>query len=1052
MRGVPGEPDTRAPQRRRLIRVPDLATFRETLINAALEGTPAEIRRRALILPSRGAIELLRRGIEDSRLSSPGAAVVLPAMLTREDWLADLRAGLANAPELIGRIEREVLFDRAASVAVIEAPPPFEVRPGLIAAMLDFYDELRRRGRTIARFADVLAAELAGADRDDDRGTFDLMRQTAFLTRVFEVYEASLAGGADMSGVRGQQDGSGARGQQDMSGVRGPQDMSGVRSTPDLLDEHLLRARVLAEPGAWPIEHIIVAVADHPTDPRGLWPADFDLLGRLATLHRLDVVVTDDTHDAGFRERIDREIPELVDTRIIAERSWPSLVVPEAGSELAGGGAAAAPAADSRDDDRVCVDHRDREEEVRAVARAIRGRARDGDETPLSKTAIVFQRPLPYLYLAQQVLGEAGIAYQAFDTLPLSAEPWAALLDLALAVARTGGTRDSMLALLRSPLLELEHGGQPVTLVDLARLDRVLIEGRVTTSPTNYAEAVTPLLASARKPDADGDARVLRAARIAAELAAQLAGFRDAATASAQIAAVAACLRHSDRRPPTADRDRHLRARSAVLMSLDRLAEAYRRYDDRHRDPDSLSATIHHWIERQTFTPRRGTTGVHLVDAVAARFGAFDHVHIVGLVDAEWPERQRRSIFYTSSLLKELGWPGEDDHLRSQQAAFRDLVRLPRLTLSLTAFQLEGDAVVASTPLTDEARMLPRVKTRVYDTRTFADERLALAPLAADALAPEPAAWLQLRQTRPELTAPAYRGDVGPLAPREYRVSSLDRFVECPFKYFAGAVLRLDEDVEEESALTPRERGTLLHRLFEDFYREWDAAGHGAITAANLPDAITEFERLAREALAMLPEADRAVETARLLGSIVMRGAAERVFLLEADHEGVVKRRWLEHQVNGTYEFPAGFAPPKSIAIRGVADRIDEMSDGSLRLIDYKLSRPPKTGAVQLKVYGYVAQKQLEALDRQPHPVTVADYISFGDDSSPVSPVAGKGASVQQAIEAGAQEFAAHVTKIESGQFPPQPQNAGLCEWCAFALVCRKETVDGDEDDAAESL
>ena len=993
--------DARVPQRRCLVRVPDLAAFRDTLITSALVGSPADIRRRAMILPSRGAIELLRRGLEDARLSRAGDAVVLPAMLTRDDWLADLSASLPDAPPMIGRIEREVLFDRAATAAVAAAPPPFEVRPGLIAAMLDFYDELRRRGRTVARFAEVLATELAGADRDDDRGSHELMRQTAFLTRVFEEYERSLLVAAG-------------------------------------IDEHVLRARLLATPDAWPIEHLIVAVADHPTDPRGLWPADFDLLGRLPGLHQLEVVVTEETHDAGFRERIDREIPELEDRRIAAARSRPSLVVPEDVPGVS--------------DQRVCVDHRDREDEVRAVARAIRARAARGDDAPLSRTAIVFQRPLPYLYLAQQVLGEAGVGYQAFDTLPLSAEPWAALLDLALAVARTGGTRDSVLALLRSPLLRFRTDDGTVTDGDVARLDRLLIEGRVTSLPTTYVAALTPRLASARTPDPDGAVRVLRAARAAAALSTDLAPFRDAPTASAQIEAVAACLRLRERRPPAADRDRHLRARGAVLASLDRLAAAYRQYDDAHRDPDVLSATIHHWIERQTFTPRRGSTGVHLVDAVAARFGAFDHVHVVGLVDAEWPERQRRSIFYTSSLLKELGWPGEDDHLRSQQAAFRDLVGLPLQTLSLSAFLLEGDAVVASTPLADEAGILSRLRSTVGTERIFADERLALSPLAADALADVPAAWLALRQRRPELTSSAYRGDVGAQAPREYRVSSLDRFVECPFKYFAGAVLRLDEDVEEDAALTPRERGTLLHGLFEQFYREWAAAGHGAITMATLSDAIAAFERLAHDALAALPEADRLLESARLLGSIVMRGAAERVFLLEADDARGVRRRWLEHPVNGTYNFPAGFAPPKPIAIRGVADRIDELSDGTLRLIDYKLSRPPRTGAVQLKVYGYVAQLQLQAQDGIEHPVSVADYISFGDDAAPVSPVAGKGTSVAQAIEAGAQEFAAHVTRIEAGQFPPHPQNAGLCEWCAFATVCRKETVDGVEDDAAESV
>lgn len=1000
-------PMRQTPQQRRLVRTPDLAAFRNTLIATATAGTPADIRRRTVILPSRGAIELLRRAIEDAHLGAPGHGVVLPSMLTRDDWMAEMHAALPNAAPLLGRIEREVMFDRSAHEASLIERPPFLVRPGLVGAMLDFYDELRRRGRTVQRFSDVLARELEGAELDDDRGSHELLRQTAFLTRVFNAYEAQVAA-VDADGR-----------------------LVGI-------DEHGLRARMLAGEATWPTDHVIVAVADHPSDPRGLWPADFDLLGRLTSLAQLDIVVTDETHDAGFRERIDREVPDLADVRIAAERVVPSVLVPA--------GALASATSD------VCVDYRDREEELREVARVIRGRAAEHDEAALSRTAVLFQRPLPYLYLAQQVLGEAGVPYQAFDTLPLAAEPWAALLDLALVVARTGGTRESALALARSPLLYLERGDDVVSLTDLSRLDQLLIDGRVTIAPSEYPQAVAPLLAAARRPHPVNDARVMRAAEAVAELSMALEGFRSAATASAQIDAVSACLRRFERRAPSAGRDRHLRARGAVLASLDRQAAAYRQHDDRPRDPEVLSSAIHHWVERQTFTPRRGSTGVHLVDAVAARFGQFDHVHIVGLVDAEWPERQRRSIFYTSSLLKELGWPGDDDHLRAQQAAFRDLVTLPARTLSLSAFQLEGDAVVAATPLADEARALPRQTRERRDVRIFADERLALAPVSAESLTPDAADWLHLRTDRPPLNAPAYRGDVGPQPPREYRVSSLDRFVECPFKYFAGAVLRLDEEAEEQAALTPRERGTLLHSVFETFYRQWDAEGRGAITADTVADAIAQFELHARAALASLPEPDRVLETARLMGSIVMRGAAERVFLLEADASRPVAKRFMEHQVNGTYDFPAGFAPPKRIAIRGVADRIDVFEDGSLRLIDYKLSRPPKKGAVQLKVYGYVAQQQLSNLDGRPHPVAVADYVSFGDDSSPVAAVAGKGTSVQQAIEAGAQEFAAHVTHIEEGKFPPQPQSAALCEWCAFALVCRKETSDGEEDDAAESV
>ena len=53
-----------------------------------------------------------------------------------------------------------------------------------------------------------------------------------------------------------------------------------------------------------------------------------------------------------------------------------------------------------------------------------------------------------------------------------------------------------------------------------------------------------------------------------------------------------------------------------------------------------------------------------------------------------------------------------------------------------------------------------------------------------------------------------------------------------------------------------------------------------------LPDAIARFSALTETALAKLPDADRALERTRLLGSLVAPGIADRVFELEADTPG----------------------------------------------------------------------------------------------------------------------------------------------------------------------
>ncbi len=96
---------------------------------------------------------------------------------------------------------------------------------------------------------------------------------------------------------------------------------------------------------------------------------------------------------------------------------------------------------------------RDREEELVMVARRLEADRRNGDAVPLDRTAVVFKHPLPYLYLAAEVFGAAGILYQASDALPLAAEPTAAAIDLVLDAVASNFTRSTLVALLRSPHL-----------------------------------------------------------------------------------------------------------------------------------------------------------------------------------------------------------------------------------------------------------------------------------------------------------------------------------------------------------------------------------------------------------------------------------------------------------------------------------------------------------------------------------------------------------------------------------------------------------------------
>jgi RecB family exonuclease len=430
-------------------------------------------------------------------------------------------------------------------------------------------------------------------------------------------------------------------------------------------------------------------------------------------------------------------------------------------------------------------------------------------------------------------------------------------------------------------------------------------------------------------------------------------------------------------------------------------------------------------------------------------------VHLVGLVETDWPERPARSVFYGSGLLQAMGWPQETDQTRADQAAFRDLLGLASSTTSLHAFQLEGDAVVAVSPVVEIARGLPACRTTIdRRRRVFMDEVVTVDYPVTVGLPAEAAGWLALRLARPLLDDPRYGGTVPALPAGVYRVSRVDRYVDCPFKYFAENVLALPEERDAMAGLTPLERGTLVHDLFERFYKAWQADGRGTITPETLPDAVARFADLARRALARYPEADRALEETRLLGSIVARGLAERVFELECDAGGTIVDRLVEHPLNGPFQFPrlSGLLQV-GIEIRGKADRIDVFDDGTLRVIDYKLGRLPDPTSIQIGVYAHCVRQALEARDGRPYTVGAAMYLAFGDDRQLEGKLGDRSQSPALAVEARASEFAGAVSRIESGAFPPRPRNTSDCQWCPFAGVCRKEyRLESENDEAAEPV
>ena len=245
------------------------------------------------------------------------------------------------------------------------------------------------------------------------------------------------------------------------------------------------------------------------------------------------------------------------------------------------------------------------------------------------------------------------------------------------------------------------------------------------------------------------------------------------------------------------------------------------------------------------------------------------------------------------------------------------------------------------------------------DARVFVHEALSIEPAALDAFDGDARAWAELRAARSPSDTPDFHGTLRELPARAWSVSAIETYLDCPFKFFAQHVLKLEEEPEDEEIMDPRRQGQFVHDVFEAFFRAWQAAGHRAITPQNLDQAREMFNGVVDRALERLPEAEAGLERTRLLGSPAAAGLGDAVFRMEAERPTAVVERLLEQRLDGDILI-ATAQGPRTIRLRGKADRIDLLADGTFRLIDYKLGWPPnRARALQLPIYSLSAEQQL---------------------------------------------------------------------------------------------
>jgi len=169
------------------------------------------------------------------------------------------------------------------------------------------------------------------------------------------------------------------------------------------------------------------------------------------------------------------------------------------------------------------------------------------------------------------------------------------------------------------------------------------------------------------------------------------------------------------------------------------------------------------------------------------------------------------------------------------------------------------------------------------------------------------------------------------------------RYLACPLRFYFHSVARLSSDDTVSEEVDAPMFGTILHAAVQRLYaRIVGEERPGATLRALLrtdavPCAVTEAinENYLRDARAT--EADY-TGNLLLVKDIVTRYLRGGVMPYDAAHDGFTVRG-LEREVAHAFPFRAGDRELR-MKFAGIADRIDVLPDGALRVVDYKTGAP----------------------------------------------------------------------------------------------------------------
>ena len=732
------------------------------------------------------------------------------------------------------------------------------------------------------------------------------------------------------------------------------------------------------------------------------------------------------------------------------------------------------------DGERCVVPCASRSDEVRRAVAVCKEAAHAG--IPLSSMAICVPGDQRYAERLRQACSESGVPLHGLREITLAHTHTASLLHACCRVVTGGWARADVERVLREPLLrDFLPFGPPLLLI--AREERIVGGNGVQEWIDRIEQRHADMQLIAERDDDDREhaqrnaQRYAYALRTLRELRAvfdiPVHGVMDGERFTSILLSRIASGVELERR--CADTEQQ------AFVALRDTCSAYMALHRDHELPNCSFAThLHRWwtLVRATMIANsaRGQSGVRIVRPAELRGGMYQLVIAIGCVEGEFPRTsiQQLDEDVVPDVQRHLAWESMADIAFAANSGGSTLFLYPTM--------LEGSPVLPSTPLDALGSELssasrwrsadPQVVCIVHPREQRVD--------AADAPEIDQSQQGDIREV---LHSEAQRVLAEDLA-RPMSPSRLDIVIQCPYRFFAQSLLRLDDLDIDDVRLTPLERGTLLHDVADRWYRRLRNDVPVEITpsgvrAARIDLSATTFDHqwglLATVVEEVLAEQSHVhafapIERRALVGDELRPGLLKRWLALEREDQLVsgFMPALFEQEIEISIDVPTTQGTA-SVQVKTRIDRIDLREiDGVLyfSVVDYKstlsdsftAAKVQQGLASQMPIYLTAVRAWFASHGIDAHP-EAAVYRAFGTSlQTPVkldrrvvladagSPMISLGKKRAKAVTTPLSDTLDHImgllhpgiTQVQSAVYPVRPRK-GACDTCRVAQVCRKD-------------